>query len=82
LFLAEEQLLFSEFWRLLAVCLLPVLTGFSCSAQQSQQAAAGWGGGCSAGQGGKAKPRYFAQTGESRHDTFNMGQNKFVAEFT
>ncbi len=53
----------------------------------SQQAAAGCGG----GRGGRGKPRYYPQLGEIKdfkstisefvHDTFNMGQNKFAAQF-
>jgi hypothetical protein len=54
----------------------------------SQQAVAGWGG----GRGGRGKPRYHPQSEEIKgfksliseivHDTFNMGQNKFAAQFT
>ncbi len=54
----------------------------------SQQAAAGRGG----GRGGRGKPRYYPQSGETKglkstiskivHDTFNTGQNKYAAQFT
>jgi hypothetical protein len=54
----------------------------------SQQVAAGCGG----GRGGRGKPRYYPQSGETKgfksaiskipHDMFNTGQNKFAAQFT
>ncbi len=58
------------------------------SKKMSQQAAAGCGG----GRGGRGKPRYYLQSGETKgfksaiskivHNTFNTGQNKFAAKFT
>jgi hypothetical protein len=54
----------------------------------SQQAAAGRGG----GRGGRGKPRYYPQLGETKgfksmipkimHNTFNTKKNKFAAQFT
>jgi hypothetical protein len=54
----------------------------------SQQAAAG----CGRGRGGRGKPRYYPQLGETKgfkstiskiaHNTFNTRQDKFAVQFT
>jgi hypothetical protein len=59
--------------------------------KMSQQAAAGCSIGRGVGHNGKVKPRYFAQTEDLKgfksriskiaHNTFNLGQNKFVVQF-